>query len=228
MAVSRLIRAYRELAAARAQIARLAAADERLRIARDVHDLLGNGLSVITLKAELAGRLIPASPERAAAEVADIESASRRALDDVRGAVAGYRRVSLGRELDGARTALEAAGIEVEIAHGAGETGDEIDEAFAWSVREGVTNIIRHGGANRSAVRTSFAEGLATLEITNDGPIVPAESGAPNPWGGGSPGSGLVGLAERTAATGGWLEAGPRIEGGYRLLVVLPLNGRER
>jgi two-component system, NarL family, sensor histidine kinase DesK len=226
VAVSRLIRAYRDLDAARAEVARLAAADERLRIARDVHDLLGHGLSVIALKAELAGRLLPANTARAAAEVSDILSVSRRALEDVRGAVAGYRRVTLLRELDGARTALEAAGIEVEIAHDAGDLADAVDEAFGWSVREGVTNIIRHGNASRSSVRTSRAEGLATLEITNDGPIVPTESTAPIPWGGGNAGTGLAGLAERTAATGGWLEAGPRLDGGYRLLVVLPLGGR--
>ena len=222
-----LLRAYRDLAAARAEVARLAAADERLRIARDVHDLLGHGLSVIALKAELAARLLPTDPERAAAELGDITSVSRRALEDVREAVAGYRRVTLARELDGARTALEAAGIVVEVAHDAGDLTNEIDEAFAWSVREGVTNIIRHGNANRSSVRTSRAEGLATLEIINDGPIVPTESTEPNPWGGGNVGSGLAGLAERTAATGGWLEAGPRVDGGYRLLVVLPLEGRE-
>ena len=228
LALVRLLRAYRDLAAARAEVARLAAADERLRIARDVHDLLGHGLSVIALKAELAARLLPANPERAAAELGDIELVSRRALEDVREAVAGYRRVTLVRELDGARTALEAAGIVVEVAHEAGDLASEIDEAFAWSVREGVTNIIRHGNANRSSVRTSRAEGLATLEITNDGPIVPTESTEPHPWGGATAGSGLAGLAERTAATGGWLEAGPRVDGGYRLLVVLPLEGRER
>jgi two-component system sensor histidine kinase DesK len=205
-------------------MARLGAADERLRIARDLHDLLGHGLSVISLKAQLAGRLLPAAPERAAVEVADIELVSRRALEDVRTAVSGYRRLRLDSELLGARFALEAAGVTTEIEHHAGGLPDDIDEAFAWSVREGATNVIRHARARNAVIRTRHEDRAAMLEVVND----EARAGGqvePAPAGGSERGSGLVGLAERAAALGGRVEAAPKPEGGYRLAVIIPLPG---
>ncbi len=92
-----------ELTAARKEFAELAVQEERNRFARDLHDILGHSLTVITVKAELAGRLIEANPERAAAEVADVEQLARAALADVRAAVAGYRELSLAGELVAAR-----------------------------------------------------------------------------------------------------------------------------
>ena len=111
MGIARLGRTLRELREARETIARLAADEERLRLARDLHDLLGHSLSLITLKSELAGRMLPDRPEEAARQVADIEQVSRQALVDVREAVSGYRRPTLGVELAGARTALRTAGV---------------------------------------------------------------------------------------------------------------------
>ena len=222
LAVSRLIVSNRELFAARAEVARLAASDERSRIARDLHDLLGHGLSLIAIKAELARRLLPRDPARAAAEVGDIESVSRRALDDVRAAVGGYRRVTLAEELSGARSALEAAGIEVEITHQAPDLADELDEALAWSVREGVTNVIRHSRAQRAAVRTALDVGEVRLEIVNDGhvPRPRLSSSRPDSIGG----SGLAGLAERVTAVGGRLEAAPGRDGEFRLAIAIPIR----
>src|SRR6266704_3993534 len=110
-----LIQANRQLSQAREQIARLAVGEERLRFARDLHDLLGHSLSVIALKSELAGRLLGRDTDRAAAEVAEIEQVSREALREVREAVVGYRRMTLADELAGARMALSAAGIEATI-----------------------------------------------------------------------------------------------------------------
>jgi two-component system sensor histidine kinase DesK len=224
LALSRLVIVNRQLALARAEMARLGASDERLRIARDLHDLLGHGLSVISLKAQLAGRLLPGAPERAAAEVADIELVSRRALEDVRAAVSGYRRLRLDNELVGARFALEAAGVTTEIEHQAGGLPDDVDEALAWSVREGATNVIRHARARTAVIRTRREDRAATLEVVND--EAPAGSQAePAPSIGSERGSGLVGLAERAGALGGRVEAAPKPEGGYRLAVIIPLPG---
>ena len=104
-----------ELSRARAELARLAVAEERERFARDLHDLLGHTLSVIALKAELAGRLLPAEPGRAQREIGDVEAVARKALGEVREAVSGYRQATLDGELAGARMALEAAGIEAQF-----------------------------------------------------------------------------------------------------------------
>jgi two-component system sensor histidine kinase DesK len=104
-----------ELNAARAELALSAVEAERERFARDLHDLLGHSLSVIAIKAELAGRLMSIDPERAAAEVADVEGVARESLREVRQAVSGYRQPTLDKELEGARVALSAAGIEAEV-----------------------------------------------------------------------------------------------------------------
>lgn len=223
LAVSRLIVSNRALIVARAEVARLAAADERARISRDLHDLLGHGLSLIAIKAELARRLLPGDPARAGTEVGDIESVSRRALDDVRAAVRGYRRVTLADELRGARSALEAAGIAVEIDHRAGSLADKVDEALAWSVREGVTNVIRHSKARLATLRTAVAVSEVRLEIVNDGHLArPGRSSSS--WPSGVGGSGLAGLAERVGAVGGRLEAGPSRDGDFRLAVAIPIS----
>jgi two-component system sensor histidine kinase DesK len=223
LALVRLAIANRELAQARAEISRLAAAEERLRIARDLHDLLGQGLSVIALKAQLAGRLLHADAARAAKEVGDIESVSRRALEDVRAAVAGYRRLNLATELVGAQTALEAAGVATEVDHQAGSLPDEVGEAFAWSVREGVTNIIRHAAARVAVIRTRRDGRMALLEILDDGaPSTRSES--PVRPQGKATGSGLAGLAERARAVGGRVDAERRPEGGFRLAVAIPVE----
>jgi two-component system sensor histidine kinase DesK len=205
------------------EIARRAAADERLRIARDLHDLLGNGLSLIALKAQLAGRLLPTDAALAAVEVADIEAVSRRALEDVRAAVGGYRRLTLDSELVGARAALLTAGVTTEVDHRVGSLPDDCEEAFAWSIREGATNVVRHGQARRAVIRTRRAYGAALLEIVNDRVrSTSAEDLWPAP--GYRTGSGLAGLAERAGAIGGRVEAAPLPDGGYRLAVVVPLQ----
>jgi two-component system, NarL family, sensor histidine kinase DesK len=222
LAVARLVIVNRQLALARAEIARLAAADERLRIARDLHDLLGHGLSVISLKAQLAGRLLPVDPARAAVEVTDIEAVSRRSLGDVRAAVGGYRRLRLEGELEGALIALEAAGVATDLDHQAGILPDEVDEAFAWSVREGATNIVRHAQARKAVIRTRRQERAAVLEIINDDARPRSQTGARSARET-RPGSGLAGLAERAVAIGGRIEAAPQPEGGFRLAVIIPV-----
>jgi two-component system, NarL family, sensor histidine kinase DesK len=213
-AFGRIARTNRELQQTREELARLAVSEERLRIARDLHDLLGHSLSVISLKSELAHRLVQHEPERAAAELRDIQAVTRDALAGVREAVRGYRRPSLAQELEGAQAALRAAGIDCELGESGVELPADVEAVFAWAVREGATNVIRHSGAHRCAIRVDADRDRAAVEIDDDGTgsAVGAE-----------PGSGLSGLRERAQRLRGELEAGARPGGGYRLRLSVPL-----
>jgi two-component system sensor histidine kinase DesK len=200
-----------ELNAARKDMAELAVQEERGRFARDLHDILGHSLTVITVKAELAGKLIEANPARAAAEVADVESLARAALADVRAAVAGYRELSLAGELVSARSALQAAEIKADLPTTVDEVPEANRELFAWVVREGVTNVVRHSGAKRCTIRISSAQ----IEVLDDGK-------GPTP-GGGASGHGLVGLRERADQAGAGLQVGQAPGGGFRLAMTVGL-----
>ncbi|MDG4862115.1 histidine kinase [Streptomyces sp. T-3] len=215
--VRHLIRTTIQLREARATVAELAANEERLRLARDLHDLLGHSLSLITLKSELAGRMLPAHPDKAAEQVADIERVSRQALVDVREAVSGYRRATLPAELAGARTALTAAGIDTTIPPAPeGPLGEQEEAALAWALREAVTNVVRHSGAHRCTVDLTRRETL-------DGPVLELTVEDDGTAGGGAAGNGLTGLTERLEAVGGTLEAGPG-KRGFRLLARVPVG----
>ncbi|MFG2479075.1 sensor histidine kinase [Streptomyces fagopyri] len=239
--VRELIRTTIALREARATVAQLAANEERLRLARDLHDLLGHSLSLITLKSELAGRMLPGQPEKAAQQVADIEQVSRQALIDVREAVTGYRRPRLSGELAGAQVALTAAGVtadlptEQDLGLVVGATGaagvpgaadvpgiagvaEESESALAWALREAITNVVRHSGARRCVVELVRRQTL-------DGPVL--ELVVEDDGSGGSgdgPGNGLTGLTERLEKTGGTLEAG-RVRRGFRLVARVPAEG---
>lgn len=172
----------------REENARLALADERNRFARDLHDILGHSLTVITVKAELANRLIDVDADRAKAELEDLERLSRDALADVRRAVEGYRELTLPGEIARARSALAAAEIEAELPNSTDDVPTDHRELFAWAVREGVTNVIRHSGAEHCCIRLAPGE----VEIRDDGR---GPSGAPG-------GHGLLGLRERAGKVG--------------------------
>jgi two-component system sensor histidine kinase DesK len=214
--VREMVRTTRELREARAQVAQLAANEERLRLARDLHDLLGHSLSLITLKSELAGRMLPDHPGKAADQVADIEKVSRQALVDVREAVSGYRRPRLAAELAGAQVALTAAGVAVDVPCDAPELPPTQESVLAWTLREAVTNVVRHSRARRCTVAVTARETLGgqvvELSVEDDGT---GPSGAPH-------GNGLTGLAERLAAVGGTLEAGAAPGRGFRLVARVP------
>jgi two-component system sensor histidine kinase DesK len=216
VAMGEIMRTNRELVEARAEVARLAVADERERFARDLHDLLGHSLSVIALKAQLAQKRLPGDPETAAADVADIEAVTRDALREVRQAVSGYHRPALDAELEGARTALGAAGIETTIERPQVALPPEVEAVLAWTVREAATNVIRHSGARHSAIRVVPALGEAVVEVVDDGRGAPSGNGS---------GHGLVGLEARVRDAGGRLEAGPRGDGpGFRVRAVVPVE----
>ncbi len=213
--IGEMARTNRALREARAELAELAVADERLRFARDLHDLLGHGLSVIAIKAELATRLLPDRPEEARRHVAELEAVAREGLVQVREAVSGYRQPALAAELVGARTALEAAGIETEIQEPGVRLAPETDAVMAWTVREGTTNALRHSGAKRVRIRVTAGLGETVAEVGDDGG---GAGGEPAPGGG----HGLAGLRERAHALGGDVEAGPAPGGGFRLRVAVP------
>jgi two-component system sensor histidine kinase DesK len=207
-----LVEANQQLSLAREQIARLAVGEERLRFARDLHDLLGQSLSVIALKSELAGRLMKNTPGLAAHEIEDIEKVTRDALREVREAVAGYRQPTLAAELAGAREALMAAGIEFRVDQDHAPLPPTVEAVLAWAVREGVTNVMRHSQAQRCAIRIVNKDGQATVEVVDDG-----RGGMPEA------GSGLHGLEERVRERGGTVTAEPLPHEGFRLRVTLPL-----
>ena len=228
IAVARSVTAIQRLRAEREELARAAAAnEERLRIARDLHDLLGHTLSLIALKSELAGRLVAAAPERAAAEIGDVEAAARQALHEVREAVAGYRRPSLAGELEAARQLLAAAGIVLTLEGEALELPPDAEAALSWVVREGVTNVLRHSRARRCAIGLERCEDRVAVEIRDDGRAEAGRWGRTRETDGqadGRIGSGLRGLEERVRALGGEIESGPGPGAGFRLAVSLPVR----
>ena len=155
---------------AREENARLAVEEERNRMARDLHDILGHSLTVITIKAELANRLLDVDVDRARAELADLERLSRDALADVRRTAEGFRDLTLPGELARARQALEAADIEARLPNSAEAVPSDLRELFAWTVREGVTNVVRHSNAHSCTVTLD----ATSVRVADDGSATPA------------------------------------------------------
>jgi two-component system sensor histidine kinase DesK len=210
-----------ELQVAHEEIARLAVVTERLRIARDLHDLLGHNLSLITLKSELVGRLISLEPERATNEIADIEQVARITLQEVRETVARYRQPTLANELRGAREILAAADIayyyeeNVHIEH----LPEILEGILAWTVREGVTNVIRHSRARQCTIRLSSEQHIIRIEVIDNGNSGTVDLTMPAAR---TKGNGLSGLAERVHSFGGQISTRPYRGSGFCLAVVLP------
>jgi two-component system, NarL family, sensor histidine kinase DesK len=222
----------RELSEARETVARLAASQERLRLARDMHDLTGQSLSMITLKSELALRLLgrlPAGPDRDRArdEIEQVGAVSRQTLHDIREAISGYRRPTLAVEIITARAALESAAItaydDPELTLMSGTFDPDAEAALAWCLREAVTNVVRHSGARTCHVGLARQDGgggtdeTLTLEVRDDGRghvgAEPAGSG-----------TGLRGMSERLSAVGGSLQLRPTGTPGFRLAATVPVT----
>ncbi|MEE1821568.1 histidine kinase [Streptomyces sp. BE20] len=203
----RLWRAVLEAEHLRETTATLAVAEERLRFAADLHDLQGHRLQVITLKGELAERLIGRSDHEARTQVREISELARSALEESRAVVHGYRRASLSTELANAAGILEAAGIATTIDGDAARIPHQLQPAFAALVREGVTNILRHSRARHCRITITADPGRARVLLRNDGaPSRPAE-----------PGSGLAGLQERFHAIGGYVRIATQPDGHFEL-----------
>jgi two-component system sensor histidine kinase DesK len=219
-----------ELAQARETVAKLATNEERLRLARDMHDLTGQSLSMITLKSDLAAKRLtrlPTSAERDAVltELGDIARVSRQTLHDIREAVSGYRRPTLAIEVITARNALEAAGVglddDPELTLRSGSLDPDAEAVLAWCLREAVTNVIRHAGAGTCRIRLIDHGPELSLEVTDDGrgfidhdaQCPEGQDGQKDPdgqqTGQTTRGSGLRGMSERLSAVGGHLSLGP-------------------
>ena len=204
---------YIELMAAREQLADLAVTEERLRFARDLHDVLGQNLSVLVLKSELVSKHLPAdADETVRHEVRDIAQVARKSLNDVRETAAGYRRATLQAEISSARRALRAAGIGLLVEDALGALPPEPDGVLAWCLREAVTNVVKHSGAKTCEVRLTRDNGQARLDVNDDG------RGATSLQGG----SGLAGMRERVELVGGTLRVGSVNGGGLQLHVTVP------
>ncbi len=200
----------KKLRLANDEIEHLAKVAERERIARDMHDVLGHTLSLITLKSELARKLVDRDPQRAKQEMQDVEHASRAALADVREAISGYRADGIFAELARARATLETAGITMQMETARVPLNPVQESVLSLALREAVTNVVRHARAQNCMVRLIRDEQLCQLEVADDG------RGACAPEG-----NGLRGMRERLEAAGGSLVRHNDI--GTRLIIQLPL-----
>jgi len=208
-----LVIGYLQLVAAREEIARLVVAEERLRFARDLHDLLGQTLATIVLKGEVVGRRLPADYDPdVRQDLHEMVRLARRSLDEVREAVAGYRQSTVESELVNALIALRAGGITATVDNLAGPLSSEEENVFSWALREALTNVVKHSGARQCRILLRREDGRVALEVTDDG------RGADGPV---RLGSGLRGIRERAELAGGrsTIEATPD---GFRTLVELP------
>lgn len=205
-------RMNRRLLKANEEIEHLATVAERERIARDLHDVLGHTLSVITLKSELAGKLIDRDPQRAGKEIREVEEISRQALSDVRDAIRGYRSKGLAAELAQAKCTLETAGLSVQCDAATTMKLPAVQESvLSLVVREAVTNVVRHAQAHTCRLRLDQQNGSCLLEIEDDG------RGGFN-----GEGNGLRGMRERVEMLGGTLNR--ETASGTRLTITLPMK----
>ena len=205
-------RMNRTLRKANEEIEHLAKVAERERIARDLHDVLGHTLSVITLKSELAGKLIDRDPQRAGQEIREVEEISRQALSEVRDAIRGYRSKGLAAELAQAKCTLETAGVAVRCDAATTVKLPAMQEGvLTMAVREAVTNVVRHAHASSCTLRLEQRDGTCHLEIQDDG-----RGGFQNE------GSGLRGMRERVEMLGGTLHRNS--QAGTRLTITLPVK----
>ncbi|MGI5129116.1 sensor histidine kinase [Pseudonocardia sp. CA-107938] len=217
---ARLVRELDELRSARIELAEVAVQRERLRVSRDLHDLLGHSLSAVALKGELAMRLQDADPERAAREIDDLSTIATTALADLRATTYERRDVRLATELRGAVRLLAAAGIAAHVTGcddaGIDDLPEPVDALLGWAVREGITNVLRHSEATTCTIALDRGPATVSLVISNDTPGIPGDE----------PGSGLVGLAGRARELGGELDVEHTTDR-FRLRLDVPLMAQD-
>ncbi|WP_203690376.1 sensor histidine kinase [Streptomyces sp. SID12488] len=230
VAVSELARVRREQwdreRAERAQATRRRADEERLRIARELHDVLAHSISVINVQAGVGLALLDSDPEQARSALTTIKAASKEALGEVRQVLDTLRTPGDAPRapapgLDRLSELVEqaaGAGLTVEVRGAAPKLSPGTDLAAFRIVQEALTNVVRHSGSRHARVRVDEADGALRLCVDDDGSATGAEAGGS--------GNGLAGMRERAAALGGTIEAGPRADGGFRVLAVLPLRGK--
>lgn len=208
---ARLVRVLDELQATRAELAELAVGQERLRVSRDLHDLLGQSLSAVSLKGDLAIRLLPRDPPAARAEIESLTGVARDALAGIRTVTRGEHLLSLRTETEGAAALLRAAGIDARIDLDVPKLSQPVEQVLAWALREGVTNVLRHSQARTCSITAGSRDGRLWLEIVNDGVQASADAGG-----------GLTGLAERARAVSGSVTAHGTGDGQFRFRVEVP------
>jgi two-component system sensor histidine kinase DesK len=208
---SQLVRAVDALFATRAEMAETTVGRERMRLSRDLHDLLGQSLSAVSLKGDLAIALLRSDPSAAEAEIHGLTQVARDALRDTRHVVHDRLPMTLRGETRGAAVLLAAASINAHIDVQLHRLTPQVDELFGWATREGVTNMVRHSQAGTCSILASRREGGACLEIVNDG------AGSTTGFG-----TGIAGLTERAQSLSGHVEAGPLRDGRFRLSVEVP------
>ncbi|TDU90740.1 two-component system sensor histidine kinase DesK [Kribbella voronezhensis] len=191
--VVRLVVLVNELYETRSELAQSAVDRERIRLSRDLHDLLGQSLSAISLKGDLAIRLLPIDPAGARTEIVSLTEVARTALRDVRAITRDEHQVTLRDEIAAAAALLAAAGVDARIEDGGYELPSPVERVLAWAVREGTTNLLRHSDASYCVIKLTLVDGQVSLEMVNDG-VRSAVS---------ADGSGIAGLHERAAALGG-------------------------
>ncbi|MDL4815880.1 sensor histidine kinase [Actinomadura opuntiae] len=207
-----LFHVVQELREARAEMARSAVGEERLRFARDLHDVLGHSLQAVALRAEVAERYLDRDPGRVRKELTEIQAMARDSVRDVREVVRGYRATSLRTELDGMSAVLRAAGIRCDRPEVSPELPAHVHEPLGWVAREAATNVLRHSSATWCEITVDADRDRVHVEIVNDGAPRRAAAG----------GSGLTGLAERITAAGGRFSAGPAGDGTFRVTAAVP------
>jgi len=206
--------------AARNEMAKVAVAAERLRFARDLHDLLGYSLSAISLKSELTHRLVTKNPDRAEEELSQIIDISRQALTDVRSVASGYRELSLDDEAQSARSVLLAADVNVRMAIDYHDLPPRVRTVLATVLREGVTNVLRHSKAEHCEIAIRQTDSDVTIEITNDGvPVTPRQRSLDS-------GSGIQNLSNRVSKLDGQLTTSTDAAGHFHLRATIPMVRR--
>ena len=216
--LTRLTDLVREVHETRAEMARMAVTQERLRFARDLHDLLGYSLSAITLKCELIHRLTPVNPERAREEVESVLGVARQALADVRLVASGYRDMSLAAEAESVAEVMAAADVETKVDVDCGRLHPLVDTVLATALREGVTNMLRHSKVQSCAITVRIEGEAVRLDLVNDGVVAQDRPDAPDR------GSGLGNLRTRLAAIGGEMRTGVLTGNRFRLTAIAPLR----
>jgi two-component system sensor histidine kinase DesK len=214
---ARLVKMTGELRGTRIALAEIAVGRERLRVSRDLHDLLGHSLSAISLKGDLATRLLQRDPSAAVAEIASLTEVAREALAGLRNLTNDGGKVTLAHELGDARTLLAAAGVAVSIRGDLRGIPTAAETILAWAVREGTTNILRHATASTVSITLERRDGLARLEILNDGARYAGREG----------GHGLYGLADRMRELSGTLAHWWPDDGWFQLVAQVPVTAAE-
>jgi len=218
------LKAVTDMDGSRRAAAELATARERLRLADDLHDILGHALEVVAFKSELAARLLaaegpPADPgvatdsERARSEMVAVQQVARESLREVRALVRDTRATDLFSEIAGARAVLGSAGIELVVRGDPSTVGPTARNVLGRVLREAMTNVLRHAQSSHCTIEIDVSDGAARLQVVNDGAL-PAD--------GADPGTGLAALSRYLGEHAGRLEAGLAPDGTFRLDAVLP------